>query len=396
MSTPTSPSSASPATPGSPYQPLSEPQPTCDLHSLFCQQTRIPPLSSTTPASLEATPSCSYAVTSSPSSSATSSTANRTSSSSLKRLLEESSGSSEPPRKRRCKRNNIESSTSPQSTSPKRKRSSSSSSSEEEENGELQNKRLCDPKVTRRPAGVHTWLWASRFTFGAYRAARGQINYQVLARIQADLCSAAQSLEDEDKAAAEILNSIYASQAPIAANRLPIVLFKRRLRSPTRLCWKKLHLALSHLSCCQNTGTVSRIGQDLSTRAIHWLSSFIKQVTPLSQRPRTLMSGAAFTRLCGQALAAQHITPDRTPPAPLTSKNSLKHLASGDDLALAMDDINHINQEYGLVFLRNNDGTREIDETQRQRRSTYPIYDFDTSNASNEPPSTSSQTEGQS
>lgn len=386
MSAPTSPNNSSPATPGSPYQPLCVPQPTCDLHSLFCQQTGTSTSSTVAPIpSTEPTPSCSYAVTSSPSTSSTADTA-----SCLKRLLE-SSESSEPPRKRlRKQKHTTPPTTSPQGSPSKRKRSSSSSSSEEEAQKEDAYQHLRDPKLTQRPGGVQTWLWASRFTFGPYHGDRSRINQQVLAQMQEDLCNAYDSIEEEEKTAAQVLNSIYESTPPIDSNRLPIVLFKRRQRTPTRLCWKKLRLSLSYLSCTQGSGSSSRIGNENSTKAVHWLSLFIKRTTPFSRRPRTLISGMAFTRLCGTALAAQNITPARTAPAPLSAKDSLRHLASSDDLALAMNNISHITAEPGFVFLRNNDGTREVSESQRQRRTTYPIYDFDDADAS---ASTSNQTD---
>lgn len=384
MSTPSSP--ASPARSGSPYYPLQEPQPGCDLHSVFCPHTGVSSSAyPVTPSTSDALPSCSHTVTASTSNPSTSETSARVSS--LKRSRE-NSDTEEPGRKKLCKQKHIDSSS--PSSSPSRKRSRSSSSSDEENGPNPSN-----PHITKRPKCIPTWEWAARFLYSPHRPVKNKINQKVLEKIQRELLAAYESISEEEKTAAGLLNNIYIQHPPLTPNESPIVVFKRTTQAPTRLCWKKLQLALAHLNCSPGIGPHSRMGNEASAKTIHWLMLFMKRLHP-EQRPRTLISGQAFTYLCGTALAAQNITPGQGEPTPLTSKDALVNLASSEDLAHGMVNIDHINCEPGVVFLRHAAKVTNLPKSRRKQRSAYPIYNFDPQIPCQPFISSSSQTEEQS
>lgn len=342
MTSPTSNSNpASPVSspPGSPYNPLTTNPSLSGAHSLFASST-----TGSGPSTSDGEqPCCSYTITASTSNTATAST-----------------------------------SVAVTAVTGKRKRNCSSSSEGISEEAEPLHKKCkqkthhLEPSTPTPPQQAERGLLRS-FTMDIF-ALKKRLNQSFLLKFQRELARAMGSLEPIDITAAQVWDLITQS-APSSKKNEPIILFKRNRGSITRLNWPKLKRALSLLTVQTSQGP-QRLGNAAAERATKWLLHFFQSLHS-EGRPRHRMFGATFTRLCGQALAAQNAHIDTTTTTPLRAQEQRYGFLSTTDLGHALDhpDTDTTQNESAVVFIRHYD--EPLNPENPLPGCQYPIKDFE-------------------
>lgn len=339
----TSPCSSS--SPGSPYSP----QP-----STSNVQTTSQPVD-------DEKPCCSRSLSaSSPSTSSAASTANNTNRAAKRKFKETTSDAGEEgerPRKCLRKTQNIEPLSPPTSPLPKHKRSS----------------RAC----LKNPLNEPPWKMALRCRDPRYKGLKKQLNARYLQQLQQECAQAISGLDDPQRLLAQAWNDLAQNASEIRP--APIVLFKRLLRDPSRLSWEKLARAISMLTTTASSGPGQRLGLPTAARVTQWLKYFFQNLEG-SFRTRHLICGSNFTRLCGQALAAQQVDLAQQNETRLSPEENRSCFLSVDDLAKATSDPNILHSEHSVVFLRHPDEPRR--GTTQQESNSHPIQEFEENNNS--------------
>lgn len=225
---------------------------------------------------------------------------------------------------------------------------------------------------------------------GLSREVQNLVNPLFMKRFQQDVCAAQQNLELIDRIAASMFQEQCDEVPQHEPKKNPHIFVVRPPKSPIRLDWNKLCLALSRLARANAKSLPATVGLEAATKATRFLKLLYQRKDFPALEPR-YTSGHMFTHLCAQALAMQNIevSPGTFYSSPQFNESCC--FLSGLDLDECLETPGILDLYPAISFLRHK-GTHNRKSTRRQiptpidiSAADYPLFlPPETSSASSE------------